>query len=110
MQPASRCRSAGTDDELAGRSYRDRYPAVVGLLDFSDRPAAVDHHPVDDAHPVVARPVSIPLFSVCSFESPTNVSPRKTHSKVVKFPRCLKAKECKLRALRTDNIHYLAVL
>src|SRR5712664_555952 len=74
MQPASRCRSAGTDDELAGRSYRDRYPAVVGLLDFSDRPAAVDHHPVDDAHPVVAGPVSIPLFSVCSFASPTNIS------------------------------------
>src|SRR5712664_555955 len=34
----------------------------------------------------------------------------KTHSKVVKFPRRLRAEECRLLALRTDNIHHLAVL
>jgi len=63
-------------------------------------------------HPVVAGPVSIPLFSVCSFASPTKHFPweKKTHSKVVKFPRRLKAEECRLLALRTDNIHHLAVL
>src|SRR3954454_22348159 len=104
MQP-SQCRPAGTDDESAGRSCRDHYLAVVGLLDFSDRLAAVDHHPVDDARPVAAQPVSIPLFSVCSFESPTNSSPRENAFQGREVPRRLKAEECKLLALRADNVH-----
>src|SRR5437762_650846 len=35
--------------------------------------------------------------------------PEKTHSKVVKFPLGLKREEGKLLALRTDNVHSLAV-